>query len=171
MPDPTRSDGTYFDEKELLSMGWPLWVVQYIKRSFEATADKLLKLIEINADGISENKQNIAKNTENITKNTDNIAENTENITKNTADIAKNKALKADKIRSPVLDNIVIQTADGNIKDGGFTIADLQTQTGIGTPEGSVISNLSLRYIDTTPGAEVAYFSTTVNSADHWFPT
>jgi len=130
------ADGIFFDEKQMLNLGWPLNVVQALKRVFESDAALLQEEIDTNAEAITVNSDDISTNTTNISTNADNIE------------------LKADKILSPTTSNLITQTTLGNIQDAGVNISDLVMIVGTGSPEGVVTSNNARQFFDTTAGIQ-----------------
>ena len=167
------SDGPFFDEKQLLQLGWPLWVVQAVKRVFESEANEIIirvvkneENIEINKDNIEANRGSIEANAEQIGLNAENISLNSQAIEENAQNIEK----KADKILIPTENNLINQDSNGNIKDAGVKASDYETQVGEGSPEGVVTANRSRMYIDKTTGSETLYFNATLGSNTGWLP-
>ena len=138
------ADGIFFDEKQMLSLGWPLSVVQAIKRVFEADAVNLQIEIDGNTTSILINTANIATNTGNISTNATNIATNSSDITSLSLVVAN----KVDKVSGAVLDNVATLLANGNIQDSGKKLSDYVIIIGTGAPEGVVTANQSKLYID-----------------------
>jgi hypothetical protein len=167
------SDGTFFDEKQLLQLGWPLWVVQAVKRIFESEANEIIIRVDENEENIEINKESIDANKESIDANAYQIGLNAENISSNSQTIeenAQNIEKKADKISSPIENNLINQDSDGNIKDAGVKASDYETQVGDGSPEGVVSANRSRMYIDKTTGSETLYFNAALGSNTGWLP-
>lgn len=149
------ADGIFFDEKQMLSLGWPLNVVQALKRVFESDAailqDEIDSLNEIKADKINPfTEDNIVSQDD-----TGNIKDSgvaASQVTTNASDISTLQTVvtnKVDKVGSATLDNIATLLANGNIQDSGFNPLDLVMIVGTGNPNGVVTSNQSRQFFDT----------------------
>ena len=153
------ADGIFYDEKKLLAMGWPLDVVEAIRRIFEADAVTLE--IRITANEIA-----IAALDVRVTDNETNIADNAASILINSAAILDLENDKADKVSGATLDNVATLLANGNYQDSGVKLSDYVVILGTGSPEGAVTANQSLKYIDTNVPTE--YYNPVAGANTGW---
>ena len=148
-------DGIFFDEKRMLGLGWPLDVVEAIKRVFEADAVTLSIKVSANEIAIAQLDLDVAANTLSIATNTSDISTLQTVVTN-----------KVDKVGSATLDNIATLLANGNIADSGVKVSDLTVIIGTGAPNGVVTSNQSRLYID--DAVPTQYFNANVGVNTGW---
>jgi len=156
------ADGIFFDEKQMLSLGWPLNVVQALRRVFESEAVNLRIQIDANTGAIvvlqNEKADKIDTPTignivsQDATGNIQNSGVAASQVTDNASDISTIQTVvlnKVDKVGGATLDNISTLLANGNIKDSGFSISDLVMIVGTGNPNGIITANESKQFFDT----------------------
>ena len=153
------ADGIFYDEKKLLAMGWPLDVVEAIRRVFEADAVQLDIRITANTVAIVALDGRVTTNEANISTNTADIALNTQSILDLETD-------KADKVSGATLDNVATLLANGNYQDSGVKLSDYVVIIGTGSPEGVVTANQSLKYIDSAVPTE--YYNPVAGANTGW---
>jgi len=160
-------DGIFFDEKEMLAMGWPLGVVQMLRRVFESDAVNLQVEIDNNTASIvilqanKANKISSAVLGNIVSQLSDGDIQDSgvasSQVTTNASDITTLNTVvanKVDKVGSAVLDNIATLLANGNIQDSGFKTSDLVMIVGTGNPNTIVTSNESRQFFDTAGGIQ-----------------
>ena len=166
------ADGVFFDEKQMLALGWPFDVVQAIRRVFESDAVQLQAEIvilgNIKADKITPPTLNnlVSQDTEGNIKDAG-IAST--QVTGNASAITALQIVvtnKVDKVSGATLGNIATLLTGGNIADSGFSPADLVMIVGSGNPEGSVTSNQSRQFFDTAGSTQ--YNNANVGVSTGW---
>lgn len=159
------ADGIFFDEKQMLDLGWPLNVVRALKRVFESDAATLQSEIDDNSSAITVLQDDKANKIDSAT--VDNIVTQLSGGDIKDSGIAVSViAAKADKITSPTNNNLITQDGTGNIQDAGVDISDLVMIVGTGSPEGIVTSNNARQFFDTTGG--IQYNNSTVGVNTGW---
>ena len=161
------ADGSFFDEKQMLDLGWPLNVVQALRRVFESDAVNLQTQIDDNATNITDlqadkaNKISSAVVDNLISQLADGDIKDTgiasSQVTDNADDISTLQTVvtnKVDKVGSATLDNIATLLANGNIQDSGFNPSDLVMIVGTGDPNTVVTSNEARQFFDTAGGIQ-----------------
>jgi hypothetical protein len=148
-------DGIFFDEKRMLGLGWPLDVVEAIKRVFESDAVTLSIKVAANELAIAINSNSISDNSDDIILNSNAIIA-----------LALIVSDKIDKVSGATLDNFATLLANGNVQDSGLNASDFTVIIGTGSPEGVTASNQSKLYIDDAIPAQ--YFNPAIGTNTGW---
>jgi hypothetical protein len=155
------ADVVFFDEKEMLNLGWPLHIIEALRRVFESDAESLQAEIDNNSlliTGLQDDKANkiaSAVTGNIISQLADGDIQDSgvaaSQVTTNATDIGTLSTVvsnKVDKVGSATLDNVATLLANGNIQDSGQKLSDYVIIIGTGSPESAVTANQSKLYID-----------------------